>query len=84
MSTDDADLAALLQAVLDADEAADPADNERLSTVLGWDLEKVALGLQDAKDRQFIWGQRDGRKPAPWFSSLEVTVQGKRFLRNRP
>ena len=27
-----------------------------------------------------IWGFRNGQRPAPWYTDLELTVQGRRFL----
>jgi hypothetical protein len=52
-----------------------------LAASLGWDLEHVAEALGMAKQQSLIWGQRGGHKPGPWFSELEVTVQGDRLLR---
>jgi hypothetical protein len=78
---DDQELLALLRVVAAGDDANELANNSILSKQLGWDLEKVAACLQDAKDRSLLWGQRNGDKPAPWFNDLEITVQGRRFLR---
>jgi len=76
-----ADLMAALKVLAKADDGNTPLDNERLAKALKWDLDRTAICLQAAKDQSLIWGHREGRKPAPWFSSLEVTVQGRRFLR---
>ncbi|MEI8237826.1 MAG: hypothetical protein WCI22_00255 [Actinomycetota bacterium] len=76
-----ADLKAALQVLVKADDGNTPLDNEKLAKALKWDLDRTALCLQSAKDQSLIWGHREGRKPSPWFSSLEVTVQGRRFLR---
>lgn len=80
MSTD-ADIARALAALLAADDAGEPLDNELLAKRLGWDLVVTAACLEDMKERSLVWGVRGARKPGPWFSELEVTVQGKRFLR---
>ncbi len=72
---------ALLRVVMAGDDANELANNAVLSKKLGWDLEAVAACLQEAKDKSLLWGQRNGDKPAPWFNDLEITVQGRRFLR---
>ena len=76
-----ADLKAALAVLAKADDGNTPLDNEKLAKALKWDLDRTANCLQAAKEQSLIWGHREGRKPAPWFSSLEVTVQGRRFLR---
>lgn len=76
------ELRALLRLVREADERGDPADNEALADAMDCDLSHVAALLGHAKRRSLIWGQGGGRKPGPWFSELELTVQGQRFLRN--
>ena len=73
----------LLEAVRDGDFADSPVDNEMLAAALKLPLVAVANCLQEAKARSFIWGIRSGRQPAPWYTDLEMTVQGKRFLANR-
>jgi hypothetical protein len=73
----------LLEAVRDGDFADSPVDNEMLAAALKLPLVAVASCLQEAKARSFIWGIRSGRQPAPWYTDLEMTVQGKRFLANR-
>lgn len=82
MSTE-IELLDLLRAVLNADEEDQLLDNETLAAVLGWNLDRVAASLHEAKEQSLIWGHRGARKPGPWFSDLEVTVQGKRLLRSR-
>lgn len=79
MSTEQ-ELCRLLDAIQNDDEADTPADNAMLAATLGWSLDDVAACLQEAKDRSFVWGMRSGQKPMPWFTDLEVTVQGKRYL----
>jgi len=74
------DLTRLLKAVNDGDFADTPVDNDMLATALRLSLVDVAGRLQEAKARSLIWGIRSGRQPAPWYTDLEVTVQGKRFL----
>jgi len=80
MSSDD-QLIALLHVVQSGDESGDLVDNAIIAKRLKWDLEAVAACLQDAKDRSLVWGRRNGDKPAPWFTELEITVQGRRMLR---
>jgi hypothetical protein len=82
VSTDE-ELTRLLQAVEEGDRADALVDNEILAETLDWSLGAVAACLTDAKDRSFIWGMRTGRQPAPWYTDLEVTVQGRRFLLSR-
>ncbi len=67
----------------DGDFADSPVDNEMLAAALKMPLVLVASCLQEAKARSFIWGIRSGRQPAPWYTDLEMTVQGKRFLAHR-
>lgn len=76
----DAELALLLQAVQDGDDRDALVDNEMLAKALDWSLTLVAECLEEAKVRSMIWGMRSGQRPAPWYTDLEVTVQGKRFL----
>jgi hypothetical protein len=84
MSSDpvaDGPMVQLLGAVQLGDDAGTLVDNAFLAKNLGWDLESVAACLHEAKERLLVWGQRSGDKPAPWFTELEITVQGKRLLR---
>ena len=78
--SDDAELVALLRVIHDGDAADAPMDNDMLSTRLGWSADHVALQLTSAKDRMLIWGSRSGGTPAPRFTDLELTVQGRRFM----
>lgn len=73
-------LIAILQAIRTAEDADELADNASLSAALGLSLDDVAACLEGAKEQALIWGHRGGTKPGPWFSELEVTVQGKRYL----
>jgi hypothetical protein len=73
----------LLEAVRDGDLADAPLDNEMLATALEWSLTTVALVVEEAKARSLIWGLRSGRLPGPWYTDLEVTVQGQRLLTKR-
>ena len=61
------------------DEADAPADNASLASTLGWSLDEVSACLMEAKERSFVWGMRSGQRP-PYFTDLELTVQGKRYL----
>ncbi|MEK7425302.1 MAG: hypothetical protein AAB131_15840 [Actinomycetota bacterium] len=83
MSSDER-LDVILRAIQASDDGDAPADNAILAAELGWSLVDVALCLDEAKERALIWGHRGGTKPGPWFSELEVTVQGRRFLSARP
>ena len=76
----DGDLVRLLLVVQDGDDADVLADNESLACSLQWSLADVATCLREAKDRSLIWGARSGQEPGPWFTDLEITVQGRRFL----
>ena len=77
------ELVSLLRAVQDGDDADALVDNRVLSEALGLSLEAVARCLEVAKDHSLIWGTRGGLRPGPWFSDLELTVQGRRFLAAR-
>ena len=82
---DETHLALLLAAVQQGDEDDSPVDNQGLADTLAWTLDDVAACLEDAKSRSFIWGSRSGQRPAPWYTELELTVQGRRFLaQHRP
>jgi hypothetical protein len=84
VSDDDApdpELVLALRALLAADEAGTPFDNEQLSKALGWDLTRTGDCLKVAKDQSLIWASRGSRLPGPWFSEIEVTMQGRRLLR---
>jgi hypothetical protein len=83
-SPTDGELADLLSAVKRGDDTDDLLDNERLASALGISLEEVASQLQAAKGRSLIWGTRSSRTPGPWFTDLEITVQGRRFLAPKP
>jgi hypothetical protein len=74
----------LLEAIRDGDFADSPVDNEMLAAALKLSLASVALVVQEAKARSLVWGIRSGRQPGPWYTDLEVTVQGQRFLAGRP
>jgi hypothetical protein len=74
------ELARLLQAVLDGDFADAPVDNEMLAAALQVPLVSVAACLQEATARSLVGGLRGGRQPEPWYTDLEITEQGQRFL----
>jgi hypothetical protein len=78
---DEAQLMLALGALLAADDAGAPLDNESLAKTLGWDLARTGSCLLTAKARAFIWASRSGSAQAAWFSDIEVTMQGRRFLR---
>lgn len=79
--TEDEALAAALAVLLAADEKGEPLDNELLAKALGWDLARVGDCLKVAKERSLIWGSKGSRTPGPWFSEIEVTMQGRRLLK---
>jgi hypothetical protein len=79
----DANLVRALHVLLAADEAGEPLDNEQLADALGWDLASTGDCLGAAKARSLIWASRGSRQPGPWFSEIEVTMQGRRFLRGK-
>ena len=83
MPTDE-QTAQILQVIANGDAADELADNRIIANRLGWTLEDVASCLDAAKESKLIWGQRSGEKPAPWFTELELTVQGRRFLAANP
>lgn len=76
------DVAAALRVLLAADDGDAPLDNASLAEALGWDLPRTSACLEIAKEHSMIWGQRGSRQPAPWFAEIEVTMQGRRFLRS--
>ena len=76
------DLASALRALLAADERDTPLDNASLAAELGWDLARTSACLEAAKEQSMIWGQRGSQKPGPWFADIEVTMQGRRYLRS--
>jgi hypothetical protein len=76
----DHDLVPVLQAVQHGDDTDSLLDNDALARVLGLSLVDVAHRLETAKERRFIWGVRSGQRPGPWYTELELTVQGRRFL----
>jgi hypothetical protein len=77
----DAELVAILIAVQDGDDRDSLLDNSALAEVCHLSLEIVAERLAVAKQRKLIWGRRGSHPPtAPWYTDLEITVQGRRFL----
>jgi len=76
----DAELTAVLLAVQQGDDSNSLLDNGALAEVCHLSLEVVAERLAVAKQRQLIWGWRSNQRPAPWYTDLELTVQGRRFL----
>lgn len=82
MSTDE-QISQALAAIVSADDAGELLDNEALAGRLGWDLATTSACIEAMKERSMIWGVRGSRTPGPWFSELEVTVQGKRFLKTQ-
>ena len=74
-------MSALLAVVQRADDDGQMADNESIAVALGWGLDETAVVVGLAREQLLVWGLREGRKPGPWYSSLELTVQGRRLLR---
>jgi hypothetical protein len=79
----DAELAVILVAIQHGDELDSLLDNDALAEACHLSLDDVALRLDVAKQRKLIWGQRGAQRPAPWYTDLELTVQGRRFLATR-
>jgi hypothetical protein len=77
----DAHVLSLLAAVRDAG-AAFGVDSALLARQLGWPAEVVAERLADARARLLVWGVRVGGRPGPCFEDIELTVQGRRLLRD--
>ena len=80
--SDDGRMVQLLAVVQAGDDSDTPVDNAIIAERLGWNLEDVAACLHEAKERSFVWGRRSGDKPEPWYHELEITVQGRRLVRN--
>jgi hypothetical protein len=78
------DLAAVLHAIQHGDESDTLLDNAGVARVLGLSLEVVAERLAAGKEMSLVWGIRNGQRPAPWYTDLELTVQGRRFLAANP
>jgi hypothetical protein len=70
----------LLEAVRDGDFADRPVDNELLAEALQLSLGSVASYLQEASARSLVSGMRAARRPGPWYTNLEVSSDGHRFL----
>ena len=79
----DPQLVSILTAVQHADDTDTLLDNDGIAEALGLSLDVVAEWLTAAKQRSLVWGIRGGHRPAPWYTDLEVTVQGRRFLAAR-
>jgi hypothetical protein len=76
-------LSRLLNAVRDGAVADAPVDNEMLAAALQLSLVDIAARLHEAKAQSLVWGLSSGRQPGPWYTDLEVTAQGQRFLAGR-
>jgi hypothetical protein len=76
----DAELTAILTAVQHGDDVNSLLDNDGLAEACQLSLDVVAERLHVAKQRNLIWGSRGHQRPAPWYTDLELTVQGRRFL----
>jgi hypothetical protein len=59
-------------------------DNNDIAQSLGLSLTDVAQRLEAARALSLIWGFRSGQRPGPWYTDLELTVQGRRFLASHP
>jgi hypothetical protein len=76
----DVELAEILAAVQRGDDVDALLDNEGIAKACNLSLEVVAERLAAAKQQNLIWGTRSGQRPPPWYTDLELTVQGRRFL----
>lgn len=81
---DDRRIFELLTALHDGDESGVVMSSEVLAANLGWSPTDVAATLRDARADMLVWGLRGGGTPQPHFDEIELTVQGNRYLRNRP
>ena len=77
----DDDLFAMLRVIGDSSERSEPIDSAAVGRRLGWDDAVTASSLAEARERLLIWGMRVGGAPAPRFEEIELTVQGRRLLR---
>jgi hypothetical protein len=73
-------MADLLAAIDAGDAAGSPMSNDLLVDRLGWTADDVATLLGSAREQMLVWGQRGYGAPAPRFESLELTVQGRRWM----
>lgn len=76
----DAEIVAILLAVKLGDDRDSLLDNNGLADACHLSLEDVAARLAAAKERKFVWGRRGNQQPGPWYTDLELTAQGRRFL----
>ena len=74
-------LACMLRSIGEGAGSGDQLDSAALGRRLGWTPALTASSLEAAKGRLLIWGIRVGGNPAPCFEDIELTVQGRRFLR---
>ena len=74
-------LVVMLRSIDERDAAAEQLDSAMLGRCLGWTAARTAASLEAAKARLLVWGIRVGGSPAPCFEDIELTVQGRRFLR---
>jgi hypothetical protein len=74
----DAELVSLLRVVREADAAREPIDSKALASRLGWSDERTANLLAEARQALLVWGVRVGGQ----LADLELTVQGRRLLRD--
>jgi hypothetical protein len=77
-------MADLLAAIEAGDTAGRPMSNDLLVERLGWGADRVAELLGEAREQMLVWGQRGYGTPGPRFESLELTVQGRRWLTSNP
>ena len=76
----DSTIVALLGAVREAGPTID-VDNALLVRRLGWSPGVVAERVAEARQRLLLWGIRIGGRPGPCYESIELTVQGRRLLK---
>jgi hypothetical protein len=79
----DREMVDILVAVKHGDDIDSLVDNQALAEACKLSLEVVAARLQVAKQQNLVWGQGSSRTPAPWYTDVELTVQGRRFLAAR-
>lgn len=70
----------LLETIRDGRFADQPVDNQLLAEALDASLDSIAAQVHEANARSFLLGTRAARRPGPWYTNLEVSNQGDRFL----
>ncbi len=75
----DEELVEMLRSISRRDDASGQLDSASLGRCLGWTSTKTAASIDDAKGRLLVWAIRVSGSS---FEDIELTVQGRRFLRS--